>query len=315
MKKIIALLIIFILIVFFTKFYDINNILEKLNISFNIWEKITDDNKNNTINSDYIIYNTWNITYIDANWKEYTWIWTITLKYNNQEITILDRNLWATTNDINSVNSYWLHFQWWNNYGFPTNTWEIKTQRKEVDVTWYWPSEYTSWTYAIWYYWQRMKDHYTNWKNLRWWWDDNKENNRWLNYQNYQERKWPCPNWYHVPSIWERNKLVETRLSLYTDNWWKIKCVHNKNRWLIRIVENDECNEEIAMNNFVNSFKIPLAWWFNCFNLYHRQGFDFWTSTFKHIVVGSNKSMIMTYESQYSDSLSIRCFSNNNKYN
>ena len=27
-------------------------------------------------------------------------------------ITMQDRNLWATTNDITSTGSYWYHFQW-----------------------------------------------------------------------------------------------------------------------------------------------------------------------------------------------------------
>ena len=30
----------------------------------------------------------------------------------------MDRNLGATTNDINSTGSYGFHYQWGNNYGF-----------------------------------------------------------------------------------------------------------------------------------------------------------------------------------------------------
>lgn len=49
-------------------------------------------------------------------------------------ITMQDRNLWATTNDITSDKSYWYHFQWWNNHGF--KPWKVNTIDHVVFPNW-----------------------------------------------------------------------------------------------------------------------------------------------------------------------------------
>ena len=36
-----------------------------------------------------------------------------------ENFVIMDRNLGATSNDIDSEDSYGYHYQWGNNYGFP----------------------------------------------------------------------------------------------------------------------------------------------------------------------------------------------------
>jgi hypothetical protein len=45
-------------------------------------------------------------------------------------ITMMDRNLWATSNNINNTDSYGDYYQWWNNYGF-TN-WTINKTTTKV---------------------------------------------------------------------------------------------------------------------------------------------------------------------------------------
>ena len=65
-----------------------------------------------TVNSD-----AW-ITYTDTNGRIFTGIWTITIASGDDSITILDRNLGATSSNIASGDSYGYHFQWWNNYWF-----------------------------------------------------------------------------------------------------------------------------------------------------------------------------------------------------
>lgn len=132
MKKILFLLAILFIIIFFTKFYDINDTLkfrkifknfkynienivknnEKNNKWNNNWETINKSYEekidwNNIINNNLIKYENSNITYTNGNWEIFTWIWTIRLNYNGNIITILDRNLWATINDINNENSFW----------------------------------------------------------------------------------------------------------------------------------------------------------------------------------------------------------------
>ena len=65
-------------------------------------------------------------------------------------ITIMDRNLWATTTGAGSsadVESYGYYYQWWNNYGFPTK-WtidDIKNYNEaNIDATEYGPGNYYS---------------------------------------------------------------------------------------------------------------------------------------------------------------------------
>ena len=269
-------------------------------------------NTNNNI--DIIKYNPWNIIYIDADGKEFTWIWTITLHYKNKDITILDRNLWATTNNINSWDSYWYYFQWWNNYWFSLKTWEIIIEEKQVDVSWYWASKYTNPTFIIWEYWERMTDYYTNWKNLRWWWLDSQENSRWLTWDiNIEQRQWPCPTGYHIPSIWEWNELTEFRIDLYKWKWENKECIFMDNNWFIKIPSNDSCHNEKILNDFFNAFKLPQAWYLVYRNLYHNSSdISLQTSTFRYKFWWTKESIWPLWENEYANAMPIRCFADTN---
>ena len=313
MKKIISLLIIFILIVLFTKFYDINNILDKINIPINTWKKIAENDENGIIKDDFITYNTWNIIYTDANWKIYTWIWTITIKYNNQEITILDRNLWATNNNINSEDSFWQYFQRWNNYGFTLNTWEINTEKKQININWYWPSEYSNSTFNIWENGERISmasnDEFK--ENLWWWWLDSQENERWLTSNNdIKLRQWPCPEGYHIPSIWERNQLIGLWIDYYT--WSRdTECIFQDGFWFNKI--SNQCKNEKLITKFYEIFKIPQAWELISRNLYHNTStIDLRTSSFRYKFEWTNNSLWPLLETSYANAIPLRCFANTN---
>lgn len=61
----------------------------------------------------------------------------------------MDRNLGATSNDINSPDSYGYHYQWGNNYGFPSDG-EITTSSTQVNASSYGPrNPYSSDTFII----------------------------------------------------------------------------------------------------------------------------------------------------------------------
>ena len=55
---------------------------------------------------------------LPADW-EFGTITLLNQEYPDEAITIMDRNLWATSNDITSTGSYGWYYQWWRNYGFP----------------------------------------------------------------------------------------------------------------------------------------------------------------------------------------------------
>ncbi len=157
------------------------------------------------------------------------WVDTITICDPNDSskcITMMDRNLWATkAGTWCSATDTWAcgyHYQRWNNYWFAPNfSWndsfpngETVTTNERVDTTWYWPWNFysgnifrkiTSSPYA----WSTTRN-----DNLRWWAEDSESNNRWYDETtntaiNATGRRWPCEEWYHVPSIWEWNTVLK----------------------------------------------------------------------------------------------------------
>ncbi len=145
--------------------------------------------------------------------------WTITISDWETTITMLDRNLWASTSDTTSTGSYWYHFQRWNNYGFkPCNdsngcttfpNWETGTSNEKVDTSSYEPSKYIGnvfrkITISPYDRSNPQKD------NLRWWSTGDSTynvNDETWKVSNPTERQWPCPEWFHVPSVWELAKI------------------------------------------------------------------------------------------------------------
>ena len=122
-------------------------------------------------------------------------------------ITILDRNLWATSNNINSSDSHWFHFQWWNNYWFSTTTTPASstTQASASSIT---TLPYSSNKFIYWEYIRNWLD--DNDKVDLWWWTTGD----WNIYSELTEgqaelRQWPCPEWFHVPTAWELSKMIE----------------------------------------------------------------------------------------------------------
>ena len=115
--------------------------------------------------------------------------------------TIADKNLWATSTDISSTNSYWYYYQWWNNYWFPT-TWSVTTSSSAVSAAWYWPWNYynsSTWITAT------QRDSSTN---LNLWWGTT-----WT----VEDMKWPCNTWYHIPNNTELSWL----LTMWQTITWK----------------------------------------------------------------------------------------------
>ena len=180
-----------------------------------------------------------NISYIDTEWYEFNGIWTIT--YSDQEwnsITMLDRNLWATKS-WTWEDSYWYYFWWWNNYWFK-NGWDISNKWKP---NWYSRNNpYISRD-------TNLEGTYNNGhRNLWWWTDDNEENLRHPNVDNWYMRQWPCPAWYHVPSVWERTKLIN--IWFKHEHWMDIKYID----WMFYNYYWD------LVDDFTRDFKLPYAW-------------------------------------------------------
>ena len=148
---------------------------------------------------------------------------------NTKCITMMDRNLWATTNDITSTGSYWYHFQWWNNHGFSPFDDSVASNASTNDrINTFSPELYWPWNYFSWSIFKKITSNPYDWSspsndNLWWWTWDSADNNRWYNTNtmraiNVEDRRWPCDTWYHVPSRWEWTALMDLWSNSST-NW------------------------------------------------------------------------------------------------
>ena len=158
-------------------------------------------------------------------------------------ITILDRNLWAkkawTGCDKNTNwwycpydDTYWYHFQWWNNHWFKPwcdLSWSTDNCSDEITsgaVNWQVDVTTISYDPVSQQYYESGVFYrgYDNWltdnsKVDLWWWStggtDTIISTSSLNWDDWKvdestvtNRQWPCPRGWHVPSVWELNKLV-----------------------------------------------------------------------------------------------------------
>ena len=185
------------------------------------------------VNAETIIsHYTWsNIEYrLNDHTEHFTWVWTITITDWTDTITILDRNLWAKKAWTGCEDSswwtacawwddtYWYHFQRWNNYGFNPLDTSIKENAKPVssdwvvwsgiyDNSWYYGTTFIKSDYSHWYdYWKDSTNSSSNHENLWWWELDYDDANNWFG-KNNENRRGPCPEWFHVPSYGELQKL------------------------------------------------------------------------------------------------------------
>jgi len=242
-------------------------------------------------------------TYVDTQWNEFE-MWTITITNGMDSITILDRNLWASTNDISSPDSFGYHFQWWNNYGFANNV-TPQTSTTQVNASSYWWSNpYVGNIFIKANNWDSSNN-----SNL-WWWVSDFSNNWSENTTNqWYKRQWPCPEWYHVPSEWERNKLM----TIYRNSkWWWSDLQYGNNNLLFVLNLSEKISE------FRNDLKIPFGWirnhndsnfiWSNLANL--------WSSSFNagkayyFYFIGSERTATSTDDLAPWYGFSVRCFKN-----
>ena len=181
--------------------------------------------------------------------------------------TIMDRNMWADeiyNQKFSNANpqSFWYHYQWWNNYWFePCNElwctnfpwWENISENwlyyrvRSVFKKWNFanntwnqgfrlprdPDECGCYCGLHWFQYEPWSEAVRTqlFENFRWWfWDSltinwnstlnrrgtetsrSCDSNTWNVIKNSwtSSRQWPCPNGYHIPSLAERNDIVET---------------------------------------------------------------------------------------------------------
>ena len=278
-------------------------VVEEVNTPKIIWDNIP------TIESFWIFHNIEEWTIMLDNWEE--------------SITIMDKNLWA---DIAWTweKSYWYYFQRWNNHGFQLNS-EIKTWKDLVtrDVALqYWPDNWydSDVQFVIMdnseevnrnlnlgnYFLAAVND------NLRWWSGDSEVVNRMWEYVIDQfrwdtgnprtERKWPCPEWFHVPSFGEIHKLFKLWIDIkYPNDIEKKEHV----RWMA-------IWDRWISTEFGNDLLLPRAWWirFDGKATPHNQWsiWYYWMSSPWRFLSFDNNGIVEYSESYRAATFSVRCF-------
>ena len=274
---------------------------------------------------------TWLFTFAqESDWiKHDADAWTVTIYSADGSywIVIMDKNLWATEvwgwTGLD-VSTYWNYYQWWNNYGFPSDSnATVTVSSTKVDASWYWPGNpYSSGTFI------KACYSYNNWcsdwssvrnDNLRWWeWDD--DTNWWgLTSNNpITGRQGPCPDWWHVPSVWEIDEFIVM--------WYNHKYNADLPAW--SLIYSDTLQEE-GINvaaDFSKDIFMPFAslyWWGEIEPYYYNIAGQFWSSsaysnmwftlslTLRNGKSGIIKNAAYLADDNYrSTAMSVRCFKN-----
>ena len=233
----------------------------KMGEMFLWWTGSNGDTSNGSV---YITqWSTWDKVY-NAVWWDFEDIdvYYISSTWAVSYITLMDRNMWASNDDTSSIGSYGFHYQWWNNNWFQIWCWTNEcsddvTANMTAEEMVIWDDSYDN----NWYNWTIFigANDYWSWnkhyKGLWWWSGDNKNNWRWLDTmtsQNITNRQWPCPDGYHVPSVWEWNNLVRLWASAYTWAWNNLSISTDSDGL-------SEFSDHSAVTKFLQDFVIPLA--------------------------------------------------------
>ena len=217
------------------------------------------------------------ITYTQKEWED---VIILEDPESPEEIIIMDRNLWAESNEIENESSYGNYYQWWNNNGFKDVD---ETNATSMLAVYTWKYEWVGYTidnlFRVWNedIWEEDENWYSSHDELWNIWEE--------------EIQWPCPDWYHIPSKDEWNKLVSTWIKIHTvDEEWNIKS-NSSVDWRIdsRLTEcwtwNNEvnCIEESSISGlvelFMNELKLPKAWNYNANWEREENVWVYWTRT------------------------------------
>lgn len=170
--------------------------------------------------------------------------WLISLSSDGSSwITMADKNLWATTvynnGDALSQANCGKFYQWGNNYWFiywtPDNTSDTR-----VDASIYsWQNPYSSNVFIKQQWWNSAQTSWTPTTDL---WGSITDT--------LEARKWPCNNWYHIPSKDEWTTIF---------NMWNTRGIwaNNNPAWILTYLK-------IPASWYINynSANINWNWWF-----------------------------------------------------
>ncbi len=191
-------------------------------------------------------------------------------------------NIWATTTDLLNAGSRWKYFQWWRNKPFypspsilESNPIENEDYNPNNDEYWF-----ISWENSPRYDWLVTQDD-NLWWYYEWTWTD-------------EQRQWPCPTWYHVPSSLEWLWLVQAWSSLWPYSAW--------NTW-----DFFRARLRLPKSGLLSRLSWN-SWWVNGYGFYWTSDAD-WDEA-GHLRYGYNEISVGGSSDLRAFGQSIRCFQN-----
>ena len=271
--------------------------------------------------------------------------WTITVYAQDFSywITIQDKNLWASV-AWTWEESYWYYYQWWNNNW---NPWDSEAVMQLVDWNDSYENHWYDWDVTefikILYSWNNINRNYDYWAETSWgyavtvyanwtwnnlWWGgtDNKEQVnvvKWYDTVNHvatnvDNRQWPCGEWYHVPSAWERYELMMLWCNANSEicSWSVIKTLNGE-----EYVWANHLNSNGIWTEFSNDLYLPFAgyrYYSGNYPMSQERSAEYWSSSPRKGTYSSYVWRMSIYQNRvdprsYNNRAlgqSIRCFKN-----
>ena len=194
-------------------------------------------------------------------------VYTGVINWDVVEIIFMDRNLWATTNDISNTWSYGYYYQWWNNYGFATAGDTTSTTKVSNINLYSRQNPYYSSTFI-----RPGSSSWFNWDNRDlWWWSWDVV---WNNYDNGEDkirRQWPCPDGYYIPSL---NDVYQLFTLYFNNNWITWYNKFPSKVWTQGPADFTWFDTTLMLAEF----KIPVGWFIDWTHSYKRYAWHTWDS-------------------------------------
>ena len=239
----------------------------------------------------------------DSEWLDTAWLQNADIVYydvaGNQK-AIMAKNLWATSSNINSPDSYGDFYQWWNDYAYPRYVDSEFCDLDELDEYWNGRCPLSGFiepvllpeppvslsAHSI----DDSNPTPSDYDRFNDYWVSEEENDGWYWWDEWEQ--WPCPDWYYIPTAneWsnlfvqrcEDSDICDTRDLVVIDwyywmlgNWW----ISEESLWNWEGTNNIKM--DMIVNAFMQEYKLPLAGWRDN-NQVNGSNFNsaYWSSTF-----------------------------------